>query len=125
VLRRPEQRSDDERRTVAAVKALHPELDRVLGLLERFAALLRRRPVDDPAAQLTAWGDDARAAGAPEVTAFVAKLEQDRAAVQAALVSEYSQGQTEGQIGRLKALKRAMFGRANFDLLRRRFMAAA
>ena len=37
----------------------------------------------------------------------------------------YSQGQTEGQITRLKALKRAMFGRANFDLLRKRFLLTA
>jgi transposase len=44
--------------------------------------------------------------------------------VLAGLSRPYSQGQTEGQITRLKALKRAMFGRANFDLLRKRFLAA-
>ena len=64
----------------------------------------------------------ARAVAAPEVTAFIAKLEQDRSAVEAALSRPYSQGQTEGQITRLKALKRSMFGPANFDLLRKRFL---
>ena len=122
-LRRPEQRTDAEQRTLTQVEALHPELDQVLTLLEEFAALLRQRPVADPAARLDAWEACARAIGAPEVTAFIAKLEQDRAAVEAAFVSPYSQGQTEGQLTRLKALKRAMFGRANFDLLRKRFLA--
>ena len=121
-LRRPDLRTPAEARTLACVKALDPELDRVLGLLEEFAALLRSRPLPDPAKHLDRWEAGARAAGAPELTAFVTKLEQDRAAVEAALVLPYSQGQTEGQITRLKALKRAMFGRANFDLLRKRFL---
>jgi transposase len=124
-LRRPEQRTSAEERTLAQSKAVHPELDRVLRLLEAFAGLLRQRPLADPARHLAAWEAEARASGAPEVTAFITKLEQDRAAVEAAFVLPYSQGQTEGQITRLKALKRAMFGRANFDLLRKRFLAAA
>ena len=122
-LRRPDRRSAAERQTLEAVEALHPELRQVLSLLERFAALLRQRPVQ-PTAQLTAWEAEALAVGTPEVTAFIAKLEQDRDAVVAALALPYSQGQTEGQITRLKALKRAMFGRANFDLLRKRFLVA-
>jgi transposase len=65
----------------------------------------------------------ARESGLAEAAAFVTKLRQDLAAVQAALTLPYSQGQTEGQITRLKALKRQMFGRASFDLLRARFLA--
>jgi hypothetical protein len=61
--------------------------------------------------------------GILELSAFVAKLTQDGPAVQAALKLPYSQGQTEGQINRLKTLKRTMYGRANFDLLRKRFPA--
>jgi transposase len=49
-------------------------------------------------------------------------LRQDLAAVQAALTLPYSQGQTEGQITRLKQLKRQMYGRTSFDLLRKRFL---
>jgi transposase len=124
-LRRPGLRTPAESRALARVKALHPELARVLGLLEEFAGLLRNRPLPNPADHLDRWESGARAAGAPELTAFVAKLEQDRAAVEAALALPYSQGQTEGQITRLKALKRAMFGRANFDLLRKRFLLTA
>jgi transposase len=124
-LRRPERRTAAEQETLARVKALHPDVARVLTLLEAFAALLRQRPVPDAAPRLDAWEAAAQATGAPEVTAFIAKLEHDRAAVEAALALPYSQGQTEGQITRLKALKRAMFGRANFDLLRKRFLAAS
>jgi transposase len=53
----------------------------------------------------------------------VAKLVQDQSAVEAALTQPHSQGQTEGQITRLKLLKRTMYGRANFELLRQRFLA--
>ena len=53
---------------------------------------------------------------------FVERLRQDEAALRAALRLEWSNGQVEGQIHRLKLLKRQMYGRANFDLLRRRVL---
>ncbi len=54
--------------------------------------------------------------------AFVTKLRQDVDAVVAGLTSTYSQGQTEGNVNRLKLLKRQMYGRAGFETLRRRFL---
>jgi transposase len=56
---------------------------------------------------------------------FARGLTEDRAAVEAALSLEWSNGQTEGQVNKLKLLKRQMYGRANFDLLRRRVLQAA
>jgi transposase len=56
---------------------------------------------------------------------FASRLDRDRAAVIAALEHEWGNGQTEGQINRLKTLKRAMYGRAKFDLLKMRMLAAA
>jgi transposase len=56
---------------------------------------------------------------------FVRGLRRGYAAVSAALSSPWSQGQVEGQITRLKLLKRQMYGRAKFDLLRRRVLHAA
>ena len=56
---------------------------------------------------------------------FAVSLGQDRDAVRAALTLPWSSGQAEGQITRLNLLKRAMYGRANLDLLRRRFLLAA
>jgi transposase len=52
-------------------------------------------------------------------------LVQDQAAVEAALSLEWSNGQVEGQVNRLKFLKRQMYGRASFDLLRARVLHAA
>jgi transposase len=52
-------------------------------------------------------------------------LRRDGEAVMAALSSQWSNGQTEGQINRLKMLKRQMYGRANFDLLRARVLHTA
>ena len=57
-----------------------------------------------------------------EVVSFAAKLRQDLAAVEAAVTSPWSQGQVEGQVNRLKFVKRSMYGRAKFDLLRQRVL---
>ena len=59
------------------------------------------------------------------VETFAAGLQQDGAAVRAALTLPWSNGQAEGQITKLKMMKRQMYGRANFDLLRRRILLAA
>jgi transposase len=56
---------------------------------------------------------------------FADGLRQDEAAVRAALELPWSNGQTEGQITRLKLVKRRMFGRAKLDLLRARVLEAA
>ncbi len=56
---------------------------------------------------------------------FADGLRQDEAAVRAALELPWSNGQTEGQITRLKSVKRQMFGRAKLDLLRARVLEAA
>lgn len=74
---------------------------------------------------LTTWLDRANASGLPEVRAFAAGIQRDRAAVDAALTCPWSNGQTEGQVNRLKALKRQMYGRATLDLLEKRFLYAA
>lgn len=61
---------------------------------------------------------------ATHVTTF-AWLLQDGAAVKAALTTPWSSGQTEGQVGKPKRLRRQTFGRASFDRLRRRVLLAA
>ena len=74
---------------------------------------------------LTTWLADARRSGVRALETFAAGLEQDGAAIQAALTTPWSSGQAEGQITRLKLIKRQMYGRASFDLLRRRVLLAA
>ncbi len=60
----------------------------------------------------------------PEMKSFVNGVERDKEAVATALTYEWSQGQVEGQINRLKLIKKQMYGRANFDLLRQRVLYA-
>ncbi|EDL59238.1 transposase [Gimesia maris] len=57
-----------------------------------------------------------------EIWRFGKNLKQDGQAVKAAMESEWSNGQVEGQVNRLKMFKRQMYGRASFDLLRARFL---
>lgn len=99
----------------------------VIALVQRFAALLRARAADarPTAAGYDRWLDDALTCGVPVVERFARGLAQDGAAVRAAFTSPWRNGQTEGQITKLKLLKRQMYGRANFDLLRRRLRLAA
>ena len=56
---------------------------------------------------------------------FAKRLRADYDAVRAGVALAWSNGQTEGQVNRLKTLKRQMYGRANLDLLERRFLLAA
>ena len=60
-----------------------------------------------------------------DLQSFASELRRQRKAVQAALTLPYSNGQTEGQINRLKLIERSMYGRANFDLLRQRVLRTA
>jgi transposase len=70
------------------------------------------------------WLQDADQSGNDELRSFAAGLERDGAAVRAALQLPYSNGQVEGQVNRLKLIKRMAYGRAKFDLLRQRVLAA-
>jgi transposase len=63
-------------------------------------------------------------ASVKEIRGFAEGLKKDEAAVRAALRLEWSNGQVEGQVNRLKLIKRQMFGRAKFDLLRQRVLLA-
>ena len=72
------------------------------------------------AGDLTAWLDEAATS---EIASFTRGLAADQAAVVAALTEPWSNGQTEGQINRLKTLKRQKYGRANIELLKARLVA--
>ena len=71
---------------------------------------------------LATWQADAEGS---ELGAFAAGLRRDYDAVLAAVVFTWSNGQVEGQVNRLKLLKRTMYGRASFALLRKRVLRAA
>jgi transposase len=71
------------------------------------------------------WLQDAKASGISELRHLALSLERDYAAVKAALELPYSNAQLEGQINRLKLIKRSAYGRAKFDLLRLRVLHVA
>ncbi len=68
------------------------------------------------------WLVEAETSKVAEVCSFAASLRKDQAAVKAGLTSPQSNGQTEGQITRLKLLKRMSYGRAGLELLRKRVL---
>jgi len=73
-------------------------------------------------ASYAAWQDRARTCQVREMVSFARSLERDAGAVEAAITSPWSNGPTEGHINRLKTIKRQMYGRANFDLVRQRVL---
>ena len=93
-----------------------PEIEIGQKLVKEFHQLMTDRQSEG----FKRWLERARASGIGELLWLANGVEQDRAPVEKAFESQWSQGQTEGQVNRLKFLKRQMYGRANFDLLRAR-----
>lgn len=71
------------------------------------------------------WLSDAMTSTVPEIRNFASSLAQEKAELLAALELPYSNGQVEGQVTKLKLLKRQGYGRAKLDLLRQRLLHAA
>jgi transposase len=111
---------DEERVAVDQLRGLHPDIGTTIALLDRFADMIRTRDSEQARQRLDGWTDDTVRSGIPELVAFVTKLRQDIEAVVAGLALPNSQGQTEGRVTKLKLIKRSMYGRAKFDLLRQR-----
>lgn len=110
--------SREETVTVALIERSIPALVQARHLLDCFQAMVRHGRAED----LKAWLKDA-AAG--PLASFARGLKADQPAVAAALALPWSNGQTEGQITKLKIIKRQMYGRAKLDLLRARLLGSA
>ena len=124
LLRRPDDLAREELDQITALSRCCLDIGIGYGLVQDFASLVRERERwQEDRGALASWVRVATAAGIPELASFAAGLRRDWAAVQEALTSPWSNGQTEGQVSRLKMLKRQMFGRATFDLLRKRVLA--
>jgi transposase len=96
-----------------------PELARVYALSQGFVRLVRDRAGQD----LEAWLAQAQASAIRDLQNFATGIGKDQAASALGLTQRWSNGPVEGQVNRLKCLKRQMYGRAKFDLLRRRVLA--
>ena len=103
--------------TVAAIEAGVPMLVAARDIVDAFQSMLRRKCP----AELEPWIEKARTS---LVASFANGIANDKAAVLAAITSPWSNGQTEGQITKLKLVKRQMYGRAKIDLLEARLIGA-
>jgi transposase len=101
-----------------AVLRLSPELTLASTLSFRFVQMVRGRKCKE----LPNWLHEAKTCPLEEVRRFASGLEKEYDALAAALSEEWSNGQVEGHITRLKLLKRQMYGRAKIDLLRLRVL---
>ena len=97
------------------------EIHQAQTLTVDFGKLVRQRQREG----LEPWLTRAADSGIPEFRAFARMMRRDQTAVEAALTYEWSNAQSEGQITRLKYLKRQMYGRASFPLLKKRILRAA
>jgi len=108
-----------------SVQALLEQMEQVtsaFGTLKRLAQTFTQMVRTRQGEQLDSWLEQASSSGFPELVSFATGIKRDCAAVNAALHSPYSSGPVEGNINRLKLIKRSMYGRANFDLLRQRVL---
>lgn len=103
--------------TIAAIEAGVPSLVEARDIIAEFHVMIRRKVEEG----LTAWIERARIS---LVASFASGVVRDEAAVRAAIISPWSNGQTEGQITRLKLVRRQMYGRGKIDLLQARLIGA-
>src|SRR5262245_27680753 len=106
---------------VAHLCEVSADLKAVRELALAFQQLVKERVV----AAFPGWGETAEQCPVVELRHFAVGLRQEYGAVAAALKYPWSNGPVEGQINRLTTIKRQMYGRAKFDLLRARVLGKA
>jgi transposase len=119
-VRRAEKRKPAEQARLDAIRARSDELAAALDLADGFADLIRKRS----GATLGQWLSRGEASSDPDLRRFAEGIRRDEAAVQAAVTQTWSNGPVEGHVNRLKTIKRQMYGRAGFVLLRARVLNA-
>jgi transposase len=122
--RLPKQRTDlnqEEQTQLDQLLQVSPQVQLIHTLLQAFLDMVRERQHQ----RLRPWMEKASKSAIPELKSFVAGIERDYDAVREALRLPWSQGITEGKVNKLKTIKRQMYGRAGFPLLRQRLLHAA
>lgn len=121
MLLRPEGLENEEKQAIELLCRLSPEVARAQQLALSFVEVVKERRADD----LRGWLVNVHRSEVTEFVGCANGLAADLQAVRAALEHEWSQGQVEGQVHRLKLVKRQMYGRGKLDLLRARVLRAA
>ena len=120
LLRRPDTLSAERQAVLMRMEQANGAFGQLYRLAVEFTEMLRKRQPE----RLRPWLDAAQASDFRELKSLATGMERDYAAVEAALRLPYSSGPVEGNITRLKLIKRSGYGRARFDLLRLRVLAA-
>lgn len=119
--RRPEDVSTQDTAALNALITRCPALARTYTLVRAFGQMITNLT----GKHLPAWLNRVEHDGEPELRTFAKGLRRDLAAVTAGLTLPYSSGPVEGNVNRIKMIKRQMYGRAGFDLLRYRILLRA
>lgn len=109
-----------EQSTLTFIREVH-DIDVTYGLAQRFFAMVRERQAD----QLDGWLEECEKSGIPDLQTFSEGLRREYSALKGALTFSYSNGPVEGQINKLKYIKRSMYGRGSFEVLRQKVLLAA
>jgi len=120
LLRRASDLDDKEHVLLKHLSERSAELVSARQLAQHFLRLVRERR----GCELDDWVADVHTTGPPELRGFSRNLRHDWEAVHAGLTERWSSGCVEGNVNKLKVTKRQMFGRARFDLLRKRVLLA-
>jgi transposase len=113
--------SQEEQAQLDQLLAISEEVQTIHVLLHDFLDIVRKREHKP----LRPWMEKATDSSIPEWKSFAAGIERDYDAVKEALRLPWSQGGTEGKVNKVKTIKRQMYGRAGFPLLRQRLLHAA
>jgi transposase len=117
-MRHPDKLEEGERLDLAALRRVHPDLETTYCLTQDFLQMLRKREGE----RLDTWLTQVQESQLSELQSFAHGVELDKAAVQAGLTLPINNGQTEGYVTRIKLVKRMMYGKAGFALLRQRVL---
>jgi len=120
LLRDPETLDQQERSTLTFIREVQT-INVTYELAQRFFTMVRQRQGD----RLDTWLEECLNSGIPDLQTFADGLKREYSALRGALTFSYSNGPVEGQINKLKYVKRSMYGRGSFELLRQRFLQAA
>lgn len=118
MLQRPDDHDDREHGRLNEILARSSALERLSFHISSFAEMMTGRHGE----RLDAWIAAVESDDFPHLHSFTAGLKRDHAAVVNGLTMEHNSGAVEGAVSRLKSIKRSMFGRAKFDLLRKKVL---
>ena len=118
LLKKPQELSEDDKAALDRMLAACPQIIPTYNFAQAFMRIVQQRFSN----ALDPWIEAVLKYKIPNLAGFAKGLNKDKAAVLAALELPWSNGQVEGQVNRLKLIKRQMYGRAKFDLLRLRVL---